>query len=165
MTATKKDQTSNWGFWVAVAAFFVRTFTHWLTPMHEWMHGIPVSLMGGEITRIERTHIWFTLPDMSLSHVVVLLGFWLEMFMYFGIAMVFPRRLVGKAAAGIMPAVVIYGLRSEDFTRVDHIYPSNYLIFLLVGILLGIAVLYRCFPDTENACGRTTQSTVKKVLH
>lgn len=163
MTAAEKGQI--YSFWLAVAGFLARTFTHWLTPMHEWMHGIPVAFLGGEITKMEHTRIWFVLPNMDQWHVVVLLGFWLEMFMYWSIAMIFHRRFVGKVAAGIMPAVVLYGLRSTDFQRVEDTYPANMMLFTLIGLALCVVLLYRVLPDNESACKQTTESKANQAKY
>lgn len=158
MTTTERSRIYN--FWIILAAFFVRTFTHWLTPMHEWLHGMVAVLLGGEIVEVFQTRITYTLPDMSQWPIVTVSGFWLEFCMYWLVAYLWPRPFVGKVAAGIAPAVWLYGLRSIDFAQVADIYPANYLLFILFGLFMLLVLLYRGLPDSEADDKQTERSKV-----
>lgn len=164
MTASSgKSQGSDWGFWVVLLGLSVRVFTHWITPVHEWMHGIVVVLLGGRITGMEQVKIWFIMPDPGLNSIVIVSAFWMEMILYWSIGMIFHRRFVGKAAAGIMTALPVYGLLSTDFDRVRDIFPANELLYALIGGLMVIGLLYRHLPDSETVDTQKVKSTVRSV--
>jgi len=159
------DKNKAFNVWYVIAGFCVRTFTPWITWVHEWMHGVVAAFMGGRATEIHQTVMRFTLPDMSRWHIVVLMGFWLEMFLYFGVAMLFGQRFVSKVAAGIVPAVLIRGLISDDFYRVQSIYPLNEAVFVIVGAALCVILLYRHYEGVEYVSSKRAKSVVSKVKY
>lgn len=143
-----EQKTNNAIFPLVMIGLLLRGFGV-LNPIHEIMHMIMVESLGGFVVKLEWSRVWWTGVPEHLYPIVHGCAYWMELVLYSGIILVRQER--AGIAYGILWGVMIRGLVSTDFARVDS--AMNYVMFFIVAgslIIWGGKVLSRGSERTEQ---------------
>lgn len=123
------EQKNSVVFPLIVIGFILRA-SGALNPIHEIMHMITVEALGGFVTKLEWSRVWWNGIPEHLYPIVHGSAYWLELVLYSGIILV--RRERACIPYGVLIGVFVRGMISEDFDRIGS--AGNYLIFFLVAV-------------------------------
>ena len=117
-----------------------------LNPIHELMHMVLVETFGGEVVKLNWSSVvWRNVPQVLIP-LVVAGAYWMETGLYLAIAMI--RKGRAPVVAGILPAVYVSALISEDFARSSI---ENLVAYAILGLILCVSGIYYALMQTKEA--------------